>query len=195
METNNKIGCVIMASGLGKRFGGNKLMADFGGKPMVQWILDATKDVFEHRIVVTRNKQVEALCMEQHIPVLFHQLPGRNDTIRLGIEALSREVSGCIFCPADQPFLRKETLKKLRDSAIMDNATIWRLSYQEKCGSPVYFPSILFEELCKLPEGKGGNLLVQKYSDRVKTIPVLKEEELLDIDTREDYERLIKNRY
>ena len=31
-----KIGCVIMASGLGKRFGGNKLMADFQGKPLLQ---------------------------------------------------------------------------------------------------------------------------------------------------------------
>ena len=31
-----KLGCVIMASGLGKRFGGNKLMEDFHGKPMIQ---------------------------------------------------------------------------------------------------------------------------------------------------------------
>ena len=31
-----KLGCVIMATGLGKRFGSNKLMADFCGKPMIQ---------------------------------------------------------------------------------------------------------------------------------------------------------------
>lgn len=36
------IGCVIMASGLGKRFGSNKLMADFNGKPMIYRILSAT---------------------------------------------------------------------------------------------------------------------------------------------------------
>ena len=40
------IGCVIMASGLGKRFGGNKLMADFHGEPMVCRILDATEGIF-----------------------------------------------------------------------------------------------------------------------------------------------------
>ena len=39
-------GCVIMASGLGIRFGGNKLMADFCGKPMITQILDATEDLF-----------------------------------------------------------------------------------------------------------------------------------------------------
>ena len=37
--------CVIMASGLGRRFGGNKLMADFCGQPMVCRILDATEGV------------------------------------------------------------------------------------------------------------------------------------------------------
>lgn len=31
--TTPHLGCVIMASGLGKRFGGNKLMADLMGSP------------------------------------------------------------------------------------------------------------------------------------------------------------------
>ena len=28
------VGCVIMASGLARRFGSNKLLADFGGRPL-----------------------------------------------------------------------------------------------------------------------------------------------------------------
>ena len=48
-----KIGCVIMASGLGRRFGSNKLLADFGGEPMICRILDATEGIFRRRVVVT----------------------------------------------------------------------------------------------------------------------------------------------
>ena len=33
------LGCVIMASGTGQRFGGNKLLADFGGRPLISCIL------------------------------------------------------------------------------------------------------------------------------------------------------------
>ena len=33
--TTPHLGCVIMASGLGTRFGGNKLMADFDGQPLI----------------------------------------------------------------------------------------------------------------------------------------------------------------
>ena len=40
-ETSHPIGCVIMASGLARRFGSNKLLADFGGRPMLCRALDA----------------------------------------------------------------------------------------------------------------------------------------------------------
>ena len=82
------LGCVIMASGLGKRFGGNKLMADFRGKPLIQHALDATEGIFKRRAVVTRHKEVEELCRRQGIPVVFHSLPYRSDTVRLGLEKL-----------------------------------------------------------------------------------------------------------
>ena len=79
------IGCVIMASGLGKRFGSNKLMADFHGKPLISRILSATDTaLFAARIVVTRSPEVESLCRERNIPVLLHAMPYRNHTVHLG---------------------------------------------------------------------------------------------------------------
>ena len=71
------MGCVIMASGLGRRFGGNKLMADFKGKPLLQWILDVTEGIFGRRIVVTRHEEVRKLCLRQEIDVIYHTLPCR----------------------------------------------------------------------------------------------------------------------
>lgn len=56
-----KIGCVIMASGLGRRFGSNKLLADFGGEPMICRILDATEGIFRRRVVVTRHEEIARL--------------------------------------------------------------------------------------------------------------------------------------
>ena len=89
-----QIGCVIMASGLGKRFGGNKLMADFHGKPMIQRALDATEGLFSRRVVVTRHESVAELCWAQNVEVVLHDLPGRNDTVRLGLEALGDVPAG-----------------------------------------------------------------------------------------------------
>ena len=52
-------GCIIMASGQGTRFGGNKLLEAFHGKPLIQWALDATAGLFSRRLVVTVHKEIE----------------------------------------------------------------------------------------------------------------------------------------
>ena len=101
------LGCVIMASGLGKRFGGNKLMADFDGQPLICRALTVTDGLFSHRVVVTRHADVASLCHAQNVPVILHDKPFRNDTIRLGLDEVTRngDISGCLFCPGDQPLL------------------------------------------------------------------------------------------
>jgi len=186
------LGCVIMASGLGKRFGGNKLMADFRGKPLIQWALDATDGIFTKRVVVTRHKEVQELCEEQGVPVVLHALPHRSDTVRLGLQTMINDVNGCLFCPGDQPCLRRETVAALALSAVNDERSIWRPVVGEQSGTPVLFPHWAFSELLNLPEGKGGGHLLRQYPERIGTIPAHDIKELRDIDTPEDLEALLE---
>ena len=69
------MGCVIMASGLSRRFGGNKLLADFHGEPMIMRILHATEGLFDRRVVVTRHQEIVRLCAEHGVEVLLHDKP------------------------------------------------------------------------------------------------------------------------
>ena len=55
-------GCIIMASGLGTRFGANKLIAELGGMPLIQHVLRATGGLYARRVVVTRHSDVARLC-------------------------------------------------------------------------------------------------------------------------------------
>ena len=184
-----QIGCVIMASGLGKRFGGNKLMADFHGKPMIQRALDATDGLFAKRVVVTRHEEVAALCREQHVDVVLHDLPNRNDTVRLGLESLG-EMDACMFLPGDQPLLRRETVAMLLERRKENPDSMIRPAYEDTVGSPVLFPSWAFPELRSLPEGKGGGALIQKHPHEVCLVPVANPFELADVDTPEMLETL-----
>lgn len=68
------------------------------------------------RIVVTRSDEVAQLCRSRNVPVLLHDLPGRNDTVRLGLSALLEQVPelfGCMFLPGDQPLLCRETVEAM----------------------------------------------------------------------------------
>lgn len=177
-----KVGCVIMASGLGKRFGSNKLMADFGGSPMFLKALEASKNLFEYRVVVTRHKEIAKLCKEQNVPVVLHDLPHRSDTIRLGLEALG-DLDACMFLPADQPLLRPETVNLLVTQWETDRENILRPFHNETPGSPVIFPSWAFTELLNLPEGKGGGWVIRNHPEKVASIQVENPYELMDADT------------
>ena len=184
-------GCVIMASGLGKRFGGNKLMADFDGTPMIGRALSATEGLFARRVVVTRHRDAAAFCRQAGCDVILHDLPYRSDTVRLGIQAM-RDMDGCLFCPGDQPLLKRETVEAIALSSVNDRESIWRVCHGEQVGSPVLFPKWAFEALTSLPEGKGGGYVAAQYPEKVRTIPARDGFELMDADTREEFEMLLK---
>ncbi len=181
-----KIGCVIMASGRGLRFGSNKLMADLDGKTFIERVLELTGDsLFDKRVVVTRSEEVRDFCLKQNVDVIFHELPNRNDTVRLGIEAM-KEMDGCMFCPCDQPLLQRASLVKLIKQ-LGKGKRMMRLAYKEKQGTPVLFDKYYFEELSQLPEKRGGSYLLKKYPEEVGLVFAENEWELFDVDTKEDY--------
>lgn len=184
------LGCIIMASGMGKRFGGNKLMTDFNGKPLIQWTLEATEGIFARRVVVTRHKEVEQLCKQQGIPVIHHELPGRNDTIRLGLEYLGDALDGYMICQSDQPLLRRESIKVMAQSANSSRELIFRAAFGDMAAAPVLFPNWAYDELLHLPEGKGGRVVMMKHPEMVRTVQVRSVYELQDVDTPEDLEKL-----
>lgn len=183
-------GCIIMASGMGRRFGGNKLMAPFGGRHMICRALKATQGIFARRVVVTRHADVAALCRERGIDVLLHDLPLRSDAIRLGLEALG-EVSSCMFCPGDQPLLRRDTVAALALAAADDASCIWRAAWEGRPGSPVLFPAWAFDELRSLPAGKGGGYVAARHADALRLLAVQDPHELMDVDTPADLEHLL----
>ena len=95
---NEAVGAVIMASGLARRFGSNKLLADFGGEPMLCRALAATAGIAP-RLVITRSEEVQRLCTALGVPVLLHALPHRSDTVRLGLSALLRGQPALLHLP------------------------------------------------------------------------------------------------
>ena len=185
---NTAVGCVIMASGRAVRFGSNKLLADFGGAPLIAQALDVTETpALAARVVVTRSPEVAELACKAGVKTILHSLPGRNDTVRLGLETLLSELpglAGCIFLPGDQPLLRKESLEAMvLDFSALD---------EKERGSPVLFGSSYFGALCSLPEGKGGGVVIRQHPESVRAVYAARQEELEDADTVEELERLRK---
>ena len=66
-----KLGCVIMASGEGKRFGSNKMLADIYGEPLIARTIDSVPRGFDV-VVSTRWPEVAQICEDKHCPCVLH---------------------------------------------------------------------------------------------------------------------------
>lgn len=190
IETPNAIhGCIIMASGLGTRFGSNKLMASLDGAPLIAHVIRACDGLFAKRVVVTRHENVAKLCRSLGVEAILHDEPLRSDTVRLGMHAMD----GCdtvTFIQADQPLISANALAALLRGAEAHPELIWRVSFQGAPGAPVLFPSWAFDELRTLPPGKGGGFVAKAHARRVRCVEAASEWELFDVDTVQDLEVL-----
>ena len=190
VETPNAVhGCIIMASGLGTRFGSNKLMASLDGAPLIANVIRACDGLFAKRVVVTRHEDVAKLCRSLGVEAILHNEPLRSDTVRLGMQAMD----GCdtvTFIQADQPLISANALAALLRGAETHPEFIWRVGFQGTQGAPVLFPAWAFDELRALPPGKGGGFVAKAHAQRVRCVEAASEWELFDVDTVQDLEAL-----
>ncbi len=187
------IACVVLASGIGRRFGANKLLKELDGKPLVQHILDITTNILAERVTITRHSEIKNICDERAIACVLHSEPYLSDTVRLGveyIEAQQKNIQGILFATADQPLLKQNTLIRLCASFLQQPEKIHRLYFNDIPGNPIIFPLRMAAELKHLPQDKGGSVLAKKYPELVIKVQAQDKNELFDIDTKEDLRKL-----
>lgn len=188
-----KLACILLASGGGKRFGSNKLLADFRGQPLFSHVLkNIPGELFGQVIVVTKYAPVAADAAERGFSVAenYDETGDVAKTIRLGMEQLAPDVSGCMFLVGDQPLLRGESIARVTREFLAHPDAIVGLGCSGRRGNPVIFPKSAFAELLELPENQGGSVICEKHPERVRVVEATDAAELADVDTLEDLQRL-----
>lgn len=184
------IGAVVLASGESRRFGGGKLLAPYGGKPLIAYALAALpEEAFAKRLVVTRTPAIAALARELGFEAQLHSLPEVSDTIRLGIEAMAG-LEGCLFAVGDQPLLQAATVWRMVEAFRQHPGHIIRAGWNGQGGNPVIFPGGCFQALAALPKGRGGSYLISRQQADVIMVEAASPLELTDVDTQADLKAL-----
>lgn len=184
-----KLGCVILASGEGKRFGGNKMLADICGEPLVARTVASVPTGFD-AVVSTRWPEVTRICHERGCACVLHDGALRSQSVRAGLAwGMERGWDGCLFLPGDQPLVSAESFEALRRAfAEHEGACPVRLSLEGVPSSPVLFPAAFFDGLMAL-EGKSGGGVLLKGRDDVVLVEA-RAYELWDVDTSKGVRRV-----
>ena len=180
------IGCVVLAAGAGTRFGGDKLTAPVNGSPIIEYILDILPSRLFHRVVVVSAHPAIITAAQRHgFGLAYNDRPelGVSRSIRLGLEPMA-DTDACMFCVADQPLLRRETLAGMLD--VYERNTILMVSHHSQSGNPVIYPSALYGELQRLSGEESGKTVACHHESMLRLYHLAEAVQLMDIDTRED---------
>lgn len=197
---------ILLAAGNSTRFGANKLLYRWNGKPVYRYILDILyrglqEHWLEHIIVVSQYEEIfeavrtdfpGAAAVRNPAPEL-----GISSSVRLGVEALERMTSqsaACLFAVADQPCFTGKSLKKMWECWQKHSYGILAASRQQKegerqIGNPVIFASKYYGELKRLTGDTGGKRVLLRHMEDAGFCDI-PEAELEDLDTPEELKRI-----
>jgi len=186
---------IILAAGGALRFGKPKQTLAWRGKPFIQHVAETALAAGLSPVVLVSGAYAEVVepCVD-HLPLTITRNPdwqlGQSTSIQAGIRALPSEAGAAIFLLADQPQVTTDVLRALVERHSLDLSPIVATQVQGQRANPVIFDRNTFPDLSSLEGDTGGRQLFSRYPGVY--LPWHDERLLLDIDTQEDYNKLIE---
>ena len=180
-----KLGVVLLAAGRSARFGTNKLLADFCGRPMVCCALEAATALQAARIVVvTGSAEIARWADGYGCGVMVNDAPqlGQSHSIRMGVRAM-REMDAVLLMVCDQPRLTGASLERLVQRFAGSEQGIACLRDATHLGNPAVFSRRYFGELLALEGDRGAKGVLRAHEDDLLIVETVGPDELADADT------------
>ncbi len=190
-------GCagVLLAAGGSSRLGRPKQLLEWHGKPLVWHAANqALKSGLSPVVVVTgaHSDEVGAALRDLAVMIVYNPdwQSGQSTSVVCGVSSLPHETGSAIFLLADQPQVPETLIRSLRDTHRQTLAPIIAPQIGGRRANPVLFDRLTFPDLLSLSGDTGGRAVFSRY--RVRWLPWHDESLLLDVDTAEDYQRLLE---
>jgi len=182
----------VLAAGMSRRMEGkNKLLEDFGGKPLVRHAVEAALGSKASPVIVVTGR--DDVAIEQALAgldVRFVNNPdfadGLSSSLKAGIRAVPEACAGAIICLGDMPRVSSALIDRLIDAFAPERgAMIVAPARNKQRGNPVLWAQRFFPELLKLEGDMGARKLTNFYDEGLFEIEIGDDSAFADIDTPE----------
>jgi molybdenum cofactor cytidylyltransferase len=191
-----KVAALVLAAGRSTRFGpSNKLLADFGGEPVVRRTVKAVLGSgVSSVIVVTGHMAAEVRTALEGLAVSFVPNPDYRDglsaSLKAGLAALPRGLDGVLVALGDMPGVSSSDIDRLISGlAPKEGRAIVVPTCGGKRGNPVLFAGHLVSELAEVEGDVGAKPVIARHGDEVAEVDIGSPRIFADVDTPEALER------
>ena len=187
-----RLGICLLAAGLSRRFGSNKLMARFAGRRVIDYAMDAALAVDAvQRVAVVSDEAVTDAARARGLTIVRNERPERGmaSSIALGAQALA-DMDAVMLMAADMPLLRGETLAGLVRAFAQGEKGIACLRDRTHWGNPAIFGRAYLPELAALSGERGAKAVIRMHEDDLAIVDCALADELADADTPQALARI-----
>lgn len=193
-------GLILLAAGASTRLGKPKQELLFEGQTLLQRATQAAVDSVCSPVVLVLSPNSDiSLPESEDTAVITVQNQeweeGMASSIRCGLNkllAVEPDITSCIFMVCDQPYANQALLNKLVQVKNESGKSIVACGYKDTLGTPVLFDKTFFPELLALKGQEGAKKVIFKQNDAVASVTFSLG--AIDIDTAEDYTKLLRTR-
>lgn len=193
---SNLIGVILLAAGASRRLGTAKQSLAFQGSTLLRRSAETALLVSGAVVVALGARRAVLRAEIADLPVTIVENKdwerGMGGSLKIGLDALletNEKLRAVVVMVCDQPFVSVELLERIVAVFQATNAPVVACRYADTLGVPALFSAELFPELHALEPSHGAKTLIAEHRRRV--VPVEFPEGAFDIDTPEDYARLL----
>ncbi len=192
--TSKPIAGIILAAGAASRMGKPKLLLPWKGEALICHAARTARQSGLDPLIVVTGAGAEGIknALAGFDVTLVHNpdwQSGQSTSVRAGILALPAHVEAAFFLLGDQPFVSPDLIQSLTQKFLETRPAILAPFVGEKRANPVLFSRDMFETLCQLQGDAGARSIFKQYPPN--SMQWADEHILFDIDTPEDYQRLL----
>ena len=191
---------VVLAAGRSARMGSPKALLDFRGYPFVVRILEALEALeVKTRVVVLGpdSPRIQPALAGHDCMIVENPEPetGPIASLRGALRALQPlQPTAVLVWPVDLPHVRVATVERILEAHSRTKGSILVPTLAERRGHPVIWGAALFDELLESPDAarEGARAVLHRHEAEVVNVPVDDPAIVDQVNTPDDYERLIR---
>lgn len=186
------VSAVILAAGLSKRMGQNKLLLKLNNQSIIEHVVSTVIKCKIDEIIVVLGRDAEVVYkVLSKYPVQTVINPdyelGQSSSVKSGLSLVDNESECTLFFMGDQPFIDEQIINQEINFFRNNDFSIIVPTYNGNRGNPVLFASEWYPVLKKISGDQGGRQIIKNNQEAVHFFEIENELFLKDIDTQEEY--------
>ncbi len=178
---------IILAAGASSRFGGCKLLLEYGGRSLLQHCADKLASLdLPAPLIVSGAWHRQLADAHPHLDLRENRdwQSGMGCSLAFGIHQLPANCDATMVLLADQVAVNLADIRRLLDAWTENKNTVCSF-YGNRRGVPAIFPRSVFAQLAKLNGDRGARDLLRSRKRDITCVPIARG--AIDIDTLKDW--------